>query len=71
MIIAKKYKSILSPAQVTPLPLKPEIQAQVKPPRVFVHTALESQLSIPSEHSSTSEITILYIIVRSRLQFKI
>jgi hypothetical protein len=40
--------------QVTPLPVKPVLQAQVKLPRVFRQVAFALQLSVLVVHSSTS-----------------
>lgn len=48
-----------APVQVTPFPLKPVGQTQAKCPSVFTHVAIESQLSVPSSHSSMST-TIMY-----------
>ena len=42
------------PVHVIPSPTKPALQTQVKPPLVFVHAALESQLCGPALHSSLS-----------------
>ena len=39
---------------VTPSPMKPLLQEQLKPPAVFVHEALAEQLSVPRAHSSIS-----------------
>ena len=39
--------------QVTPSPVNPLLQVHVKPSAVSVHTALASQLSVPSVHWST------------------
>jgi hypothetical protein len=40
---------------VTPFPVYPWLQAQVKLPGVLAQTALVSQLSVPVAHSSISE----------------
>ena len=40
---------------VTPSPVYPWLQVQVKPPGVLVQAALTSQLSAPIAHSSMSE----------------
>ena len=42
------------PVHVTPLPVYPWLQAQVKVPGVLVHAALVAQLSVPNVHSSLS-----------------
>ena len=45
------------PSQVTPSPVKPVLQAQVKLPTVFAQVASASQLfKLVSAHSSTSVI---------------
>ena len=43
------------PTQITPFPLYPWLQAQVKLPGMLVQVALESQLSVTS-HSLSSDI---------------
>ena len=43
------------PLQDVPLPWKPGLQVQVKPPNVLEHAALASQLWVPLMHSFTSE----------------
>ena len=48
-----------SPVQVTPSPLYPWLQAQMKLPIVLLHVALESQLFVPTTHSLTSIITLM------------
>ena len=42
------------PLQVSPSPVNPTLQSQVKLPTVLVHCALASQLSAPVVHSLTS-----------------
>ena len=42
-------------SEFSPSPLNPSLQAQLNPPSELVQSALTSQLSIPVEHSSTSE----------------
>ena len=42
------------PVHVSPSPLNPVLHAQVKLPKVLVQSALSSQLSVPSVHSSIS-----------------
>ena len=44
----------LTSVQVTPLPLKPGLHAQVKLPAVFVQVAFALQLSLPCVHSLMS-----------------
>ena len=44
----------LMSVQLTPLPLKPALQAHSKPPSVLLQVALASQLFSPFEHSSLS-----------------
>ena len=48
--------SIFLPLQLTPSPVNPGLQAQVKFPTVLVQTALVSQLSVPVAHSLMSII---------------
>ena len=43
------------PAHMTPFPVKPALQAQLKDPGVLVHAALLSQLCVIEVHSSTSK----------------
>jgi len=45
---------VILPVQVTPSPVKPVLQVQVKEASVFVQRALLSQLCELSVHSSTS-----------------
>ena len=45
----------LTSVQVTPLPVKPVLQAQVNDPTVLVHVALALQFAVPAVHSFTSE----------------
>jgi hypothetical protein len=40
--------------QVLPSPVKPGLQAQAKPPAVFVQVALALQFEVPAVHSFTS-----------------
>ena len=44
--------------QVTPSPKNPSWHVQLWDPRVFSHTALTSQLCVPSVHSSISNTII-------------
>ena len=56
VIISTKKQDQL-PVHKTPSPLYPLLQAQVKLPSVSVHVAMVSaQLSVPSVHSSISEM---------------
>ena len=49
-----RYHDAPLPAQVSPFPLKPCLQAHVKLPFVSIQEASESQLSVPWAHSSIS-----------------
>jgi hypothetical protein len=41
-------------AHVSPSPAYPLLHAHVNEPRVLLHVAVDAQLSVPAEHSSTS-----------------
>ena len=61
--VVLKYQTRNKPSQVTPSPVKPVRQAQVKLPNVFAQVALEgsSQLfSNGSEHSSASNLHLKF-----------
>ena len=55
-MIEDRYFLLFIPLQLTPFPLYPWLQAQVKLPIVLVHIALESQLSVLIVHSSISAL---------------
>ena len=50
----KVWQVLFLPLHDVPEPLKPDLQAHVKPPFVLVQSALESQLWVLAVHSFTS-----------------
>jgi len=53
-IVTLSWDLVYIPVQVTPFPVYPVLQVQVKLPTVLSQVAWSWQLSVPSVHSSTS-----------------
>jgi len=56
----RKRRKKKVPEQVKPFPEYPRLHEQLKPPIVFEHVALESQLCVPNVHSLISVIRFDY-----------
>ena len=67
----KVWKSLFLPLHDVPEPLKPDLQAHVKPPFVLVQSALESQLWVLAVHSFTSGVVQNVLKYRNTIRVNI
>ena len=67
----KVLQVLFLPLQDVPEPVKPDLQAHVKPPFVLVQSALESQLWVLAVHSFTSGIVQNVLKYRNTIRVSI